>query len=422
MVILPQKMKRMTPHYLLTQEMGCDGQVGANPNCGSPTVEVVSQRLWHSMAQDDFAGDDPFDFLNSPVSRVFLFRHPLVRLAWLQLGKRSPINLRRVLAVPKRRNPKGVALVILGLIARYQVTAEPQLLNHAASLADWLVAQSCRGDSWKHHCWGYHFDWQARAFYVPAGKPNMITTYYVSAALFALGEMVGSDEFQAVALDSSYFMVKDLLQTDRKQLCFSYIPGESTLVHNASLWGAAWAAKAGVALKDDRLQEVALETARTSVDAQREQGAWVYGERSHHQFIDGFHTGYNLEALDMLRKALQFSEFDGAIACGLDYYRTTFFSEDGTANYYHDNPYPLDMHSAVQGVITLLKVNADETSYALAERIINRAIQTLYLEKKGQFIYQRHRWLSNSINYMRWTQAWAYYGLNFFDQKMAEQS
>ena len=399
-----------------------DDQIDDSLNYDSLTVEAVSQRLWQSMAEDNFAGDDPFDFLNSPVSRMFFFRQPLVRLAWLQLGKRSPINLRRILAVPKRRNPKGIALVILGLIARYRITAKPQLLNHAVSLANWLVEQSGRGDEWKHHCWGYHFDWQARAFYVPAGKPNMITTYYVSAALFALGEMIDSDEFQTVALDSSYFMVKSLLQTDRERPCFSYIPGVPALVHNASLWGAAWVAKAGAVLMDDQLQEVAVETARTSVAAQSEQGAWVYGERSHHQFIDGFHTGYNLEALDTLRNALQLDEFDGAITRGLNYYQTTFFSEEGTANYYHNNPYPLDMHSAVQGVITLLKVDADDAAYARAQRIVNRAIQTLYLEKKGQFIYQRHRWWTNSINYMRWTQAWAYYGLNFFDQKMAEQS
>src|SRR5690606_28411063 len=125
--------------------------------------------------------------------------------------------------------------------------------------------------------------------------------------------------------------------------------------HNASLWGAAWCAFAGQQLGDTAMVEQALDVARQSVSEQGADGSWVYGARHHHQFIDGFHTGYNLEALALIRDALNTSEFDASIELGLAYYREHFFTEDGTAKYYHNAVYPLDMHNFTQAVFTLLK-------------------------------------------------------------------
>ena len=78
-------------------------------------LKSVQDIVFTAMSEDDFAGHDPFDYLNSPLARTAVFNYPLVRLAWLQLGKRLPFNLRGILRIPKQRNAKGLALVILGL-------------------------------------------------------------------------------------------------------------------------------------------------------------------------------------------------------------------------------------------------------------------------------------------------------------------
>ena len=70
----------------------------------------------------------------------------------------------------------------------------------------------------------------------------------------------------------------------------------------------------------------------------------VYGARSHHQFIDGFHTGYNLEALYELKHSLQTDEFDESIDHGLAYYKTHLLKQMD-CKYYHNNRYPLDLTS-----------------------------------------------------------------------------
>jgi polysaccharide biosynthesis protein VpsJ len=379
----------------------------------------VSAAVLASVKNDDYAGYDPFDSLNSRFLKATpLYNSELVRLAWLQLGKRSPINLRPILGVPKKRNPKGVALFILGLLEDYQRTGDEVYLEDAKLLGDWLLSECCDANLWGHACWGYHFDWQARAFYVPVGKPNIITTVYVARGLYNLGEITGEKRYANAAYDAAYFIHKHLLADGDGDgdPFFAYIPGESAFVHNASLWGAAWVGFVGAQLGDEKLSKTALEVARHSKGGQKEDGSWVYGLLHHHQFIDGFHTGYNLEALSMLSEAQKTDEFNACIAKGLDFYRSTFFLSDGTAKYYDNNVYPLDMHSFSQAVFTFLRVGGTQADFNMAETVLERALKVMYLPDKAQFVYQKTPWIINRINYTRWTQAWAYYALSFFNR------
>ena len=59
---------------------------------------------------EDFKGWDPYDGMNSKVFQALPLKHwDLARLAWIQGFKRSPINFRKLLLVPKQHNSKGVA-------------------------------------------------------------------------------------------------------------------------------------------------------------------------------------------------------------------------------------------------------------------------------------------------------------------------
>lgn len=375
----------------------------------------------------NFAGYDPFDGLNSKLFDLIPgLKLGIIGLAWIQFFKLSPINMRFLLAVPESRNPKGIGLFILGLLEDFKRTQNRTYLNIAIELADWLLGQQCSRDEWKHACWGYHFDWKARAFFVPKGKPNVITTTYVARALFALAEVlqienpVMADRYRQVALDAADFITGILYTENDGRNFFAYIPGEIAFVHNASLWAAAWVAVVAAYKENIEYRELALKVARQSVSEQAENGSWVYGARHHHQFIDGFHTGYNLEALNLIRKSLAVDEFDDSIKKGFSYYKANFFELDGTAKYYSNNRYPVDMHSVAQAVITLLKLSGEDGNaihdMQLVQKVIARSLQTLYLPNKRRFLYQQTRRYSNKINYMRWTQAWVYYSFALFNR------
>jgi polysaccharide biosynthesis protein VpsJ len=380
------------------------------------SINDISKGILADSRKNDFAGQDPFDGLNSRFFSMFpKLKKGLFGLAWIQFHKRSIFNFRSVFGVPQKRNPKGIGLFILGLLEDYKHQGNKEHLEQAKALADWLLTQQSDQTEWQHACWGYHFDWNARAFFVPKGKPNVITTIYVAQALYALYEITQDERYKTPAFDAADFIVKTLYTEHDGRTFFAYIPEEIAFVHNASLWGAAWVAKVASLTGNTEYKELALKVARQSVTEQGDDGSWVYGARHHHQFIDGFHTGYNLEALDVLRKALSTNEFDSAIDKGLAYYRTELFEQDGTAKYYNNNRYPLDMHSVSQAVLTLLKVSGSEEDVQLAETVINRSIDTLYMPNKQRFVYQQHKNFTNKINYIRWTQAWVYYSFALYN-------
>lgn len=369
-----------------------------------------------------FAGYDPYDGLNS---RLFastpLSRWPIARLAWLQFHKRSPINFRKLLFVPRRRNPKGIALFALGLIADWQTTQCSAPLENGIELGHWLLDNRCDEKKWKHSAWGYHFDWEARAFYVPVGTPNAITTCYVAMALYALAEASGGDRFLGAAIDAGRFIDAALFTRRDGQTYYAYIPGKTAFVHNANLWASAIAAQSASHTGSRDMRERALAAARQSAGMQATDGSWTYGTLPHHGFIDGFHTGYNLEALKMISGSLGVDEFDPVIKKGLQYYKRTFLSAEGAVKYYDKSLYPIDMHSIAQAIITLLKVGGRDEDVAWAEKIARWGIQEMYLSAKKRFRYQKHHFYSNNIDYTRWTQAWSYYSLSLLNRNIAER-
>jgi hypothetical protein len=370
----------------------------------------------------DYAGDDPFDGLNSRLFQASrLGALPFAKVAWLQFHKRSPVNFRRLAGVPRVRNSKGVALILLGLLEQQQRAPDSAKIREALSLGEWLLDQRVNRSVWKHSAWGYSWDWAARAFFVPTDTPNAITTCYVARALYALGHASGDTRFTDVAVDAGFFL--DSLYIEQGDTSYyAYIPGESAFVHNASLWTAALVSETARRTGDQALRHRALTATRRSVSMQRGDGAWLYGTRHHHAFVDGFHTGYNLEALQYLQQSLKTDEFSSVIDLGLAYYRRSFFLPDGTVKYYDNKIWPLDTHSVAQALITLLNVGQTEDDHRLATKVMNRAFATLYMPAKRRFVYQKGRMFTNRVNYIRWTQAWALYAVSIYANRVCGAS
>ena len=79
-------------------------------------VETSFLKLKTYCEKENFAGWDPYDGLNSKVFKAlpFIGRSAVARLAWIQLFKRNPFNLRRLLLVPKGHNAKAIGLFLHG--------------------------------------------------------------------------------------------------------------------------------------------------------------------------------------------------------------------------------------------------------------------------------------------------------------------
>src|ERR671916_2318531 len=102
--------------------------------------ERVYEELRAWWRERGYAGPDPFDALNSRLFRATpLRRSRLARLAWTQLFKRSPVNLRRLALVPAGRNAKGTALFALAALSRLRATGGAEHGVEARALLDVLL-------------------------------------------------------------------------------------------------------------------------------------------------------------------------------------------------------------------------------------------------------------------------------------------
>ncbi|MDX9786762.1 MAG: hypothetical protein RBT11_08295 [Desulfobacterales bacterium] len=371
------------------------------------SIETSYKSLAHFVEKEKYSGWDLFDGLNSTLFKNSpLYRSALLRLIWIQFFKRSPVNFRRLVKVPKEYNAKGLGLFAAGLI-------QADKTNEAAIILDWLKNIACTG--YDGISWGYNFDWQARAFYVPAGKPNIVTTVFVAHAFLDYFDRTADNSVLEVAIGACNFILKHLiLFEDEGTLCFGYIPGESARVHNANMLGAALLGRVFAYTGQLKYDEKSRKAMAYSVAALRPDHSWPYGELHHHGFVDNFHTGFNLVALKEWMGFTGRWIWERELKRAYEYYLNTFFLENGCPKYFSNSLYPIDIHCAAQGIITCLKLyQYSERSLNMAERIAEWAILNMQ-DKAGFFYYQKSRLMTNKIPYIRWAQAWMYYALSYY--------
>jgi hypothetical protein len=382
--------------------------------------EIVSayERLAAWCRKRQYAGYDPFDGLNSSLFQaVPLRRSRAARLAWTQLFKRSPVNLRRVALVPAGRNPKGTALFALALLARFRSGAAASAAEEARSLVDDLL--SMRLEGWSGAAWGYNFDWQGRAFFAPRGTPTIVPTAFVARALVEAARAFGDEAYLHAARSACDFILRDLKRSvdEGGEVCWSYSPLDGTRVFNASLLAAETLAVVGRETGEEELMEWAMRGARYVVRRQSADGSWAYGAEGYQSWADNFHTAFVLTSLSRIMRSIggeeeeRRGELMQSLRSGYEFWRERFFLADGWPKYYHDRLYPADAHSAGAAVVALAELQwIDAGALPLAEKIALWAIRNLQ-DARGYFYYQRRRFYTVRTPYMRWSQSWMLYAL-----------
>lgn len=376
---------------------------------------------------ESWAGYDPYDGLNSPLANSFPFKQRFARTVLTQLVKRSPFNLRPILGIKKELNPKGVAVAArsLMLLADRRGCGLPLELEDAPEYqADGVEADfsflmsrlgSLRSANYAEACWGYNFDWQSRAFFAPRGTPNAVCTVFAAHAYLDWYERTGSEFVLEMATSSCRFLLDRLNRTEgHGGDCFSYTPLDHSRVHNVNLLAAELLARTFKKTGIDEYREAAERAARFTLARQRRDGSWLYGEAESQAWIDSFHTGFALVSLKHLIEYLNADGWRGALDSGYEFYEKRFFLADGTPGYYHDRLHPLDVHGAAQGVITFVEMtDLMPNAKAMASRVVRWAIDKLQ-DPTGFFYFQRHRFYTIKIPYIRWAQTWMLYALSLY--------
>jgi hypothetical protein len=370
----------------------------------------------------DYAGSDPFDALNSRLFQATpLRRSRAARIAWTQLFKRAPFDLRPLARVPAGRNAKGTALFALAWLSRLRAARAEgdkargvEAETEALSLLDDLLATRVETRS-GGAAWGYNFDWQGRAFYAPRGTPTVVPTAFAARAFVEASQTLGGSSHLEVARSSCRFILEELPRAGGgDEVCFGYVPRVGTRIFNASLLAGETLGSTGRATGERELCEYALRSARYVARRQRADGAWAYGEEPYQSWVDNFHTAFVLLSLERILTdcgAAADAEIGAALRRGYDFWLSHFFLADGRPKYYAENPYPADTHSAAAAVVALTGLGRiDPEARAQAERIARWTLANLR-DPRGFFYYQRRARRTVRTPHMRWAQAWMLYAL-----------
>ncbi len=364
-------------------------------------AEDTFNKLYEYLKQEEFKGWDPYDGLNSPlIQKTFLKRNYVVKLIFIQLFKKNPLNLRKLFLINKEYNPKGLGLFITAFCNLYSQTKKEEYIKQIKLLADEVLKLKSHGYS--GDCWGYNFDWQARDFFFPKYSPTVVATSFVADSLFNAYELTNEQRYLDSALSSADFVINDLKRSKVKEgFIFSYSPFDDRKVYNASLLGSRLLACAYHYTGKQKYYDDTIDSVNACIAAQNKDGSWYYGEPGFQKWVDSFHTGYNLECLTDVVRYTGKKDFEESISAGYNYYMKHFFTDDGIPKYYNDKIYPVDIHAPAQMIVTAYKMEKMNEHKGLIDKVLNWTIDNMFDKKKGYFYYQKNPYYKVKIPYMQ---------------------
>src|SRR5258708_37394992 len=113
-------------------------------------LDGKSEKLGSKGESNDWAGYDPYDATNSKIFAALPFLNAKIpRLVLTQALKRTPLNFRRLLRIPKTQNPKAIALFFSAFL-RLARNGAGKAEDLFAPLVGRLVAVRLMGD--RHWC------------------------------------------------------------------------------------------------------------------------------------------------------------------------------------------------------------------------------------------------------------------------------
>ena len=369
----------------------------------SDPIAQSIHKLDRWISESKWVGYDPFEGLSAKGAKYLTLGHPWLRIILQQSVRRAPFNLRPLLGIRPKPSTKGMGYFASGYMKLYRTWGCEEYLEKACYCLGWLQENYSPG--YAGYCWGNHFDYQSRLFYLPAGAPTVVWTAFVTHAFLEAYELLGEERYLQVARSACEFMMHDLSAHECDgAVCISYIPGQHKEVHNANMLAAsvlAWTAKHTGEAALLRLAEKAM---GYTMKHQRADGSWYYGERPMLHWVDNFHTGFVLDTLAIYIESSGDDRYIDNLRKGLDYYRQNLF-QGYVPKYYDTRPFLVDIQSAAQSIQTFARLKeyrADALSFA-------RGIALWTIEQMqdpaGYFFFRKHRLYTIKTPLIHWGQA-----------------
>jgi polysaccharide biosynthesis protein VpsJ len=379
-----------------------------------PATSGAKARIWASIGRlndwlekNDYRGYDTFDGLSAKFLRPFTFETKYLRIVLQQTVRRFPVNLRPVLGIPRSRSTKGMGYLARGYMRLQDATGDKSWGERAESALQWLIENESKG-AYSGACWGNHFDYQSRGFYLPKGVPTIVWTSLIGHAFLDGYDHFGNEKYLQVAASACEHISHDLerLSEGEDAFCFSYIPIGINYIHNANTLGGSLLARVFSHTRNEAYLSLAQKALQYTANHQRADASWYYGEGSEVHWVDNFHTAYVLDCFKYYIMATGDDRFQEKLDAGYQYWKNTFFLPNGTPRYYDRKTLPIDIQCSSQAIDTLVFFrDQDPDSVSLALNVANWTIDNMQ-DPSGYFYYRRYSpIIVNKTPTLHWGQA-----------------
>jgi rhamnogalacturonyl hydrolase YesR len=359
---------------------------------------------------------EPFDGLSSPLRRLACGNLLLERLL-MQAVRQSPINLRPLVGIKPLPSTKGRGYMAAGYLTLFRMTGDQAYRAKAVDCLDWLRGH--RSSKFHEYSWANHFDFASRGGRYSKDESIIVWTALVGHAFIDGYECTRIPQYLGVAESACRWMLALPRERTTSGTCLSYHAVGQSSIHNANMLGAGFLARMWQLTGNPQYRSAAAEAMEYSCSRQRPDGSWWYAEDPKFHWIDGFHTGYNLDSLKHYIAGTGDDTYTAAMLKGLEYYKRHFFGEDGCPAYYHNRVQPIDSQCAAQAIETLANFAAiDPESLELAQRVALWTIRNMQ-DPDGHFYYRCYPLMKAKAPMLHWAQATTYRGLALLLSRLA---
>lgn len=394
-------------------------------------LESVLFKLESFIENENYMGWDPYDALNSKFINKVTSVHPFVQRIAIHLLKNSPINLRNIFGIKKGYNPTALSLFIDGYINLNKIYSDKKYIDKANTLKDILYSLTCINNK-NELGWGRNFKFITTKETHELNKPLTFLNAKLTISLLNLYEVTKEDLIIQNTKKAIFSIIKNgrIFETKEGTYIGYSADSQPRYIFNASILTAELIIKYlyhtnqnDEVICDVSIKELANKLIDTVLQKQQDDGKWYYGYNYDFSLLKNidFHQGFVSDALLGISKYSDYKKEEvlNAYNLGISFMNKEQISEDGRFKWRLPKEYPIDIHNQAQGIISLSRINKDSYSNKL-NSILEYTVKEFFDNEKGYFYYQKNRFYTIKIPFIRWGEGWMFFALTEYMKKSVE--
>ena len=370
------------------------------------TLEIVLKSIGY-LENKNFTSYDVFDALNSRVFDKLLKKTKFIRRVAIQLNAKSPINFRPLIGIKPIQHTKTISDMLSIYSMMYIRTNDEQYRDRAKDMFQSLWNKRIEVE--KGIGWGLCFPYTTRFTNAASDTPNLYNTINATHSIIDFYEICDEIKLKEIINKVLYFILEYLGIIDESENTswIRYYPSQVSMpTPNVNATAASLFVRINHILKEELIERSLIDKLLNFViTTQNKDGSWYYTTTANGKWIDGFHTGFILESLALVKHLDSGYPIENTLKKGSQFFLTDLFDAESIPKFFHNQTYPIESQNSAQAIQTLAKLILydNQNLNSKLNDTMDKVVSVLYNEN-GFFYHKKTKFLTYKQFYGRWSQ------------------